>query len=77
MTEQDLVNLKRKIESSKQKQSELKGKKKALLENLQSTFGCKTIEEAEKKAKSLEKEIAKLEKEKEDGIKEIEENYEF
>lgn len=77
MTEQDLVNLKKKIESSKQKQSELKGKKKALMENLLATFGCKTIEEAEKKAKSLEKDISKLEKEKEDGIKEIEENYEF
>ena len=77
MTEQQLVDLKKKIDTFKQKQSELKGKKKALLENLQSTFGCKTVEEAEKKANELQKEIESLEKDKVKGIKEIEENYEF
>lgn len=77
MTEQQLVDLKRKIDSYKQKQSELKGKKKALLENLLTTFGCKTVEDAEKKAASLQKQVDQLEEEKEKGIKEIEENYEF
>lgn len=77
MTEQQLVDLKKKIDSTKQKQSELKGKKKALLENLLSTFGCKTLEDAVKKAKEFQKQIEGLEEEKERGIKEIEENYEF
>lgn len=77
MTEQQLVDLKKKIDSAKREQSELKGRKKALLENLQNTWGCKTVEEAEKKASSLQKQIDKLEEEKEKGIKEIEETYEF
>lgn len=77
MTEQELVNLKKQIDSSKQRQSELKGKRKALLETLNQTFGCKTVAEAEKKAIELQEEIEKLEEEKQKGIKEIEENYEF
>ena len=77
MTEQQLVDLKKKIDSFKQKQSELKGKKKALLENLQNTFGCKTVEDAEKKAATMQKQLDKLQDEKEKGIREIEENYEL
>lgn len=77
MTEQELVDLKRRIDTSKQKQSELKGKKKALLETLQTTFSCKTIEQAEKKALELQDEIEEIEKEKQKKIKEIEDNYEF
>lgn len=77
MTEQQLVDLKKKIDSTKQKQSELIGKKKALLESLQSNFGCKNLQEAEKKAMKLQDQIEQLEKEKQEGIKEIEENYEF
>lgn len=77
MTEQQLVDLKKEIDSAKQRQSELKGKRKALLETLQTTFGCKTLQEAEKKADRLQEQIDKLEEEKQKGIKEIEENYEF
>lgn len=77
MNEQQLVDLKKKIDLAKQKQSELKGKKKALLENLKTNFGCNTIAEAEKKASELEKEVSKLDADIEEGMKEIEENYEF
>lgn len=77
MTEQQLVDLKKSIDSAKQKRSELKGKRKALMESLQSNFGCKTVQEAEKKIEALEEQIEQLEKEKQDGIREIEENYEF
>lgn len=77
MNEHQLIDLKKKIDSFKQKQSELKGKKKALMEQLLNTYGCKTLEQAEQKVEQLQKEIDKLEEEKEKGIKEIEENYEF
>jgi hypothetical protein len=77
MTTQELVDLKKRIEGFKQKQSELKGKRKQLLETLQTTFGCKTIAEAEKRAEALQKQIDKLEQEKEEAIKQIEDTYEF
>lgn len=77
MTEQQLVDLKKKIDSTKQKQSELKGKKKALLETLLSTFGLKTIAEAVARSDEFDKQAAELTKAIEKGMKEIEENYEF
>jgi outer membrane murein-binding lipoprotein Lpp len=77
MTETDLVSLKSKIDSLKQKQSELKGKKKALLETLQTNFGCKTIEEASKKATEIQVQIEQLDEQREEVIKEIQENYEL
>jgi hypothetical protein len=76
MSEQELVDLKKKIDTFKQKQSELKGKKKALIEGL-ANFGCKTLEEAEKKALKMQDEIEALDEEREKGIKDIEDNYEF
>lgn len=76
MTEQQLVDLKKRIDSHKQKQSELKGKKKALLETLQN-FGCKTLEQAEQKGLDIQDDIEKLDEEITQGKKEIEDNYEF
>ena len=77
MTEQQLVDLKRKIDTSKQKQSELKGKKKALMENLLNTWACKTVEEAVKKAEEYKKQVEDLGTEIAKATKEIEETYEF
>jgi hypothetical protein len=77
MTEQQILDLKKKIDSQKQKQSELKGKRKGLLETLKNTFDCDSVEEAERKAADIQKRIEKLEAEKQKGIKEIEDNYEF
>lgn len=77
MNEQQLVDLKKKIDSSKQKQSELKGRKKALMENLQNTWGCKTVDEAVKKVEQYKKEVEDLGNEIAVKTKEIEETYEF
>lgn len=77
MTEQELLSLKKKIDSAKQRLAELKGRKKALLESLQSSFGCKSVEEAEKKVAQLEKQIQQLEKERDKGIHEIQTTYEL
>jgi hypothetical protein len=77
MTEQQLVDLKRKIDSTKQKQSELKGKKKALLETLLNSFGCKSIAEAVASAKEFDKQAAELSKSIDEGMKKIEQDYDF
>lgn len=76
MTEQQLLDLKKQIDSAKQRQAELTGKKKALMEQL-AELGCKSVAEADKRIAQLQKQIEKLEEEKEKGIKEIEDNYEF
>jgi uncharacterized protein YoxC len=77
MTDQELLNLKKSIDNAKRQQSEMEGKKKALVETLNQKFGCKTIDQAEKKVESLSKEIDKLEKEKQELIEKLEKDYEF
>jgi len=77
MTDQDLLNLKKNIENAKRQQSETGGKKKALLETLNQKFGCKTIEQAEKKVAALSKGMEILEEEKNQLIKKLEQDYEF
>lgn len=77
MTEQQLVDLKKKIDTYKQKQSELKGKKKALLETLLRTFGCKTLADAVAKAEEFDQQMKELTKVIGKGLKEIEDNYEL
>ena len=49
MQERELLHLKEKIELAKQDLASLKGKQTYLLQQLNSEFGCKTIEEAKKK----------------------------
>lgn len=75
MKEQDLLNLKKKVEESKQKVSELRGHQNALMKQLKDDWKCKSVENAEKKLKSMKTEIERLDESIEEGIKEIEEKY--
>lgn len=77
MTEKELLNLKEDIEQAKVKYSELKGQKKVLMDSLKKKWDCSTITQANKKIDKMKKEIETLEKKKQEGIKELEENYEF
>jgi len=76
LDEQDLLDLKSEIDDAKEKVSELKGQKTVLLNQLKTDYGCKTIEEAEKKLRTMKKEIESLDEQIEDGLKELEEKYE-
>jgi len=60
MTEQDLLDLKQQIDDAKDSVSELKGQQTALLKQLKDTYGCATIEEAEKKAAKMKGDISKI-----------------
>jgi flagellar biosynthesis chaperone FliJ len=57
MNDQDLLDLKQKIEEAKENLSKNEGRKEALMEQLQDRFGIKTLAEAKKKIKELEEEI--------------------
>lgn len=75
LDEQGLLDLKKKIDTAKSEVSELKGHQTALMNQLKADYGCKTIEEAEKKLKAMGKEIEGMEKEIEEGVKELEGKY--
>ena len=77
VTQEQILQLKKQIEESKASSSELKGRMQALLEKLEKDWGCSTIKQAEKKLGEVNQEIASLEKEKVQKIKELEEKFEF
>lgn len=77
MTENDLLQLKKKVDEAKTKVSELTGHKTALLKQLKDDWKCDSIEEAEKKLKLMNKEIENISQQIETGIEELESKYEL
>ena len=75
LTEQQLLDLKDQVEEAKEKVSELKGQQTALNKQLLDDWGCKSIEEAETKLKTMGDQIDLLDKKIEKGVKELEEKY--
>lgn len=77
LTEQQLLDLKDDVEEAKVKVSELTGQNTALINQLKTDWGCKTIAEAEAKLKEMDTSIASIDKKIEKGILELEEKYEL
>jgi len=77
MTDKDLLKLKSEIDQAKTKLSELKGKKQVLMESLKKDYDCSTVSQAAKKLIQLQENINDLTEQKEESIKELEDNYEF
>lgn len=75
MTEKELLQLKDEIDEAKTKVAELKGQQQMLMNQLLETYGCKTIADAEKKLKLMDKEISTVQNQIDEGIKELEEKY--
>lgn len=75
MDERDLLDLKKKIETAKTTVSELKGHQQALMTQLKNDFGCKTIEDAEKKLRTMKENIDSLEEQIESGTKDLQKKY--
>ena len=73
--EKQLLDLKKRVEEAKTTVSELTGHKQALVKQLQTEWDCKTIEEAEKKLSTMEKEVQKIDLQIKQGIQELESNY--
>ena len=75
MTEDDLLKLKKKVETAKNTVSELKGQKTALMNQLKTDWGCSTIEAGEKKLKGLIKEVETLSQQIDENIEELQTKY--
>ena len=76
MTEQQLLDLKGKIETAKGTVSELKGQKQVLMNQLLNDWKCETIEAAEKKLKEMDDSIAEIDLKIEKGSKELQKTIE-
>jgi prefoldin subunit 5 len=75
LTKKQLLELKEKVEEAKTTVSELTGQQTALLQQLKTDFGCKSIEDAEEKLEVLNRNIKGLEKKIEKGTQELEEKF--
>jgi len=75
LDEQDLLDLKKDIDEAKTKQSELIGQKNALMTQLKNDWGCKTVEEAQEKLKTMGEEIEDIEDKIEKGVTDLQEKY--
>lgn len=75
MKEKDLLRLKDKVDSAQATGQQLKGQKKAILEQLDDDFDCKTTKAAKKKVKELKSNIADVDNEIDKEVKVIEEKY--
>lgn len=77
MTEKQLLTIRKQIEEGKQALNQLKGKKEHLMETLQQTFGCSTLEEAASKLKAMRASLKTIEAQLEQGCAELGEKYGF
>ena len=75
ITEQELLELKKQIDTAKTTVSELTGKQSAQMEELEKSWGCTTVKQAEKKVEKMEGDIDDLDQQIKDGLKELEEKY--
>lgn len=75
LTEQDLIDLKGEIDEAKTKVSELNGQKTALMKQLKETWGCDSLEQAEKKLGSLNTQILNIKEKIDKKTTELEEQY--
>jgi adenine-specific DNA methylase len=75
MTEQQLLSLKKQVDEAKSTVSEYKGHKQALMKQLKDDWGCQSVETAELKLKSMQREINILSTQIEGGISKLEEEY--
>jgi len=76
LDEQQLLDLKDKIEAAKTNVSSLSGQKQAMMKQLKDDWDCNTVEEAEKKLKLMDENISKLDKKIDTATKELEKTIE-
>jgi predicted nucleic acid-binding Zn-ribbon protein len=75
LTEEDLLDLKKDIDTAKTNTAQLEGQKKELMKQLKENWDCETIAEAEKKLKKLQTKYKETEEQIADGIAELQEKY--
>ena len=76
LTKQELLDLQEEISDAKTSTSELKGQQTAVLNQFKNEHGCNTVEEAEEKVESMDKNITILDKKIKKYSAELEEQLE-
>ena len=71
MNERELLQLKKEIDEAKQKTSELKGERQALMKQLKEEWDCETIEQAQSKITEMGEQSEKLSDEINNGLTEL------
>ena len=69
---ESLLDLKKEIEDAEKEAAVLEGKLESHMERLKSTWGCSSVEEAQTKITSMDKEVDELQVELEETITAIE-----
>ena len=69
----DLMTIKRKVDEAKEELAERRGKERTLLEQLKERWDCNSVSEAEKKLKSMNSELIKMEKDLDADTKKLNE----
>ena len=77
LDEKELLRMKKEVDDSRQKLSELKGQKDFLLKDLKEKWGCSSIAEAKKKVEALQKEVDDLDARIRKGTDELEREYQL
>ncbi len=77
MKQQDLLDLKQRIDDSKEKAAEKKGQLNSLEKELKDTWGCADVKAAEKKIKELDNKVTELNTKIKEGVETLEETYEL
>lgn len=68
----ELLELKKKIETTKADVAKLEGRQEQLKEELETKWNCKTVDAGEKKLKRLTKEIEKIQKDIDESLSDLE-----
>lgn len=77
MNKQELLEIKNTIEEAKKEVSELQGKKKYLLQELNEQWGCKSIEDGLHKIAEMEKQVAEIEEKIDNKIRMLKNEYDL
>ena len=75
LSEEEYLQLKKKIKAKEQEIDRIKGKEESLMDQLRKDFGCKTLAAAKKKLKQLEKQAEEQEQEFQKQYDELVENW--
>lgn len=71
----DLMRMKEKMEKAKTEKAQVEGRLQAVMERMEKDFGCKTVEEAEKRLSQLSKEADVLQSSLQAKVTELKEKY--
>jgi len=77
MSKQELIDLKNEIEKAKEEKAKDEGRLASLMERLEEEFGLKSLNDAENKIAEIEKKVSTLDKEYDNGLKKLKENYQW